>query len=155
MIMKDRPSLRRNSLRDHGIAWLVGAAMAGLLLAGCAAPPDDAGNASADATGAQPDNGAGESPAGDAAGDVREITVDIAGGEITPPVGPVEVAEGGTVRLMVTSDVEDVVHVHGFDIEGPVGPDEPFEVEFTADRTGQFEVETHDAGQVLLFLLVR
>ncbi len=59
------------------------------------------------------------------------------------------------MRLVVTSDVEDEVHVHGFDLEGPVGPGEPFEVEFTADRTGQFEVETHDAGQVLLFLLVR
>ncbi len=49
-------------------------AMAGLLLlTGCAASPDDAG---------------------DGAGDVRAIAVDIADGEITPPVGSVEVAEG-------------------------------------------------------------
>ncbi|RJL34604.1 hypothetical protein [Bailinhaonella thermotolerans] len=83
------------------------------------------------------------------------ITVRIAGGRVSPPPGRVEIAKGRRVRIEVTGDKPDTVHVHGFDIERALTPGTPAVVEFTADRTGLFEVETHDSRLVLTQLVVR
>ncbi|MEV4220742.1 hypothetical protein [Nonomuraea sp. NPDC049725] len=83
------------------------------------------------------------------------VAVRVSGGKVTPPPGRVEVAKGGRVRLEVTGDRADTVHVHGFDLERPLTPGTPLVLEFTADRSGLFEVETHDSHLVLTQLVVR
>lgn len=65
-----------------------------------------------------------------------------------------EVDSGAVVRIMVTSDVTDEVHVHGYDVFGDVVPDVPAVIEFTADIPGIFEVELEEAGRVLFELVV-
>lgn len=63
------------------------------------------------------------------------------------PVGgakKIEVSKGETIRLTVTSDTADEVHVHGFDIEQEVAPGSPARFRFTADIEGRFEVESHE-----------
>jgi plastocyanin len=67
----------------------------------------------------------------------------------------VEVAQGDTVRIVVRSDVADTIHLHGYGAEAPVKPGTPATLTFTADRTGLFEVETHESGLQLFQLLVR
>jgi hypothetical protein len=86
---------------------------------------------------------------------VREVAVAVADGAITPAPGNVEVAVGEPVRLVVTSDTPEEVHVHGVDITGPVGPGAPFQTEFVPTQSGSFEVELHGSGALLFQLLVR
>ncbi|MEX2195226.1 MAG: hypothetical protein WD844_08055 [Thermoleophilaceae bacterium] len=60
------------------------------------------------------------------------------------PVGGLEeitVNTGDTVRLTVTSDGPQQVHVHGYDIIEDAAPDAPARFEFDADIEGVFEVE--------------
>ncbi|MER5325144.1 hypothetical protein [Streptosporangium roseum] len=96
-------------------------------------------------------------PAYDSYGAPEGPTVEIAitGRKVVPPPGRVEVARGQAVRLVVTSDVADELHVHGFDLTRRLEPGQPVTVDVVADRTGLFEVETHDSGLVLTQLAVR
>jgi heme/copper-type cytochrome/quinol oxidase subunit 2 len=64
------------------------------------------------------------------------------------------VATGTPVTLVVTSDVADEVHLHGYDIEKELAPGKPTTLQFTASLTGVFEVELHKANVVLLHLQV-
>lgn len=66
--------------------------------------------------------------------------------------GRVPVELGSEVRLVVTADVSDEVHVHGFDLLESVAPDRPAEIEFTADIPGVFEVELETTHMNLLDL---
>jgi heme/copper-type cytochrome/quinol oxidase subunit 2 len=66
----------------------------------------------------------------------------------------VPVALGTPVTLVVTSDVADKVHVHGYDIEKDLTPGTPVTLQFDATVTGVFEVELHEADTVLLRLQV-
>jgi hypothetical protein len=65
------------------------------------------------------------------------------------PVGGVEkidVDKGDVIRMTVTSDTADEVHVHGFDLEQEVSPGNPARFRFTADIEGRFEVESHETA---------
>jgi hypothetical protein len=53
------------------------------------------------------------------------------------------VKKGDAVRLTVTSDSPDEVHVHGPDIEKEVGPGKPGRYAFSAKVEGVFDVESH------------
>jgi hypothetical protein len=64
------------------------------------------------------------------------------------------VCRGRDVSLVLTSEVDGVLHVHGYDAELPattVTAGEIVELIFTADRSGQFPIElhTHDRPQGL------
>lgn len=85
------------------------------------------------------------------------IEVSIANGQVTPsPDRRVEVSQGDQVRIVVTSDRADEIHVHGYDVEAAVEPGSPATLEFEADQPGSFEVEMHELDPGLLFtLLVR
>lgn len=83
-----------------------------------------------------------------------QLSVTVAGGEVMPPAANVAVPVGSPVRLTVTSDVADVVHVHDYDLEKKVPAGGTVTFDFTADRTGTFEVETHESGLLLVKLVV-
>jgi heme/copper-type cytochrome/quinol oxidase subunit 2 len=82
------------------------------------------------------------------------IEVRIAGGQVSGDTGRVPVAVGTQVTLVITSDVADQAHLHGYDIEQELTPGEPAEMAFDATIPGVFEVELHEAGTVLLTLQV-
>jgi hypothetical protein len=86
--------------------------------------------------------------------DAQVVSVTVAGGQVSGDTGRVEVALGTTVRLTVTSDAADEVHVHGFDLSQAVTPGQSMQLEFVADQAGIFEVELHDARTVLTRLQV-
>ncbi|WP_157410947.1 MULTISPECIES: hypothetical protein [Actinoplanes] len=77
-----------------------------------------------------------------AAGAVR-VDAGLRAGRAEPAPHRVEVAEGGTVQLGVSADVDAEVHVHGYDLVFPVRPDQPGCVLFVATRSGLFDVEAH------------
>ena len=65
------------------------------------------------------------------------------------------VPAGEQVTLVITADVADEVHVHGYDLTAELAPGTPAELTFDATLPGVFEVELHDAGTVLLTLQVQ
>lgn len=87
--------------------------------------------------------------------DVELIEIAITGGRAEPPVERVSVAQGSTVRIVVTGDQPDELHLHGYDLEAQLAPGEPGVMEFVADQSGLFELETHESALVLLQLQVQ
>lgn len=85
---------------------------------------------------------------------VVEVRVSVADGKVKPATRRVEVERDSQVRLLITSDVDDDVHVHGYDIEATLEAGRTTTVELVADQQGVFEVETHDGGLTLLQLQV-
>lgn len=59
------------------------------------------------------------------------------------------------VRLRVTSDTDDEVHVHGYERRVEVRAGQAAELRFVADLPGVFEVELERSGRRLLDLEVR
>lgn len=67
----------------------------------------------------------------------------------------VVVARGDEIELIVTSDVPNEVHVHGYDYKADVEPGSPAVIIFVADLPGIYEVELEVGGLVLFELEVR
>ncbi|HYI98541.1 MAG TPA: hypothetical protein VEX36_02525 [Thermoleophilaceae bacterium] len=60
-------------------------------------------------------------------------------------VESIQVEKGDRVRFVVTSDMPDDIHVHGYDVERPVAPGKPARFSFPATIEGVFEIESHEA----------
>jgi len=90
------------------------------------------------------------SPAGyrtDVSGD-HTHTLTVKDGAVTGDRS-IEVTQGTMLTLRVEADVDEEIHVHGYDLTATVTPDQPAELAFTADVTGTFEVEFEDSGLLL------
>ncbi|WP_435058848.1 hypothetical protein [Streptomyces sp. bgisy060] len=85
----------------------------------------------------------------------RTLTLTVTGTTVQPPPSRIELEKGERLTLRVTSDRADTLHVHGYDRELPLAPGVPASLTLTADRTGLFEVETHESGLLLTQLVVR
>lgn len=140
------------------VAALAVAALAALVgLAGCGQDdpepvPVEPATPAATATG-----GIGQTPTPDpteTAGPDAVFEFAITDGRAEPPLDRHTVAQGSTVRIEVTSDQADELHLHGYDLDADVSPGEPAVIEFTADQTGLFELEAHESALVLLQLQV-
>jgi heme/copper-type cytochrome/quinol oxidase subunit 2 len=79
----------------------------------------------------------------------------VAGGKVETAARRVAVSSGDRVRIQVSSDVADEVHVHGYDLSKDVGPGKPATIEFTANLPGVWEVELENAKRKLFDLEVR
>ncbi|MCF6508672.1 hypothetical protein E9549_14840 [Blastococcus sp. MG754426] len=126
-----------------------------LPLAGCAGTAAPAVEAAAPAAADSPAAGSTTptDPAPtEAAG--RRIEVAYADGRVTGDTGRVPVPLGEPVTVVVTSDVADEAHLHGYDELANLVPGQPAELAFDATIPGVFELELHDAGTVLLTLQV-
>jgi heme/copper-type cytochrome/quinol oxidase subunit 2 len=128
-----------------------------VLTAGCASGSDEA----AGTAGRKPSTGGtASSPAAIASGEpnpAEPVTVSVAvrDGKVVPEPRRVRVPLGRTVELQVTSDVDDELHVHGFDVEEPLDAGRTTTLTLHADEPGLFEVETHESGLQLVQLEVR
>ncbi|HEX6469162.1 MAG TPA: hypothetical protein VF069_08710 [Streptosporangiaceae bacterium] len=118
--------------------------------AGCGGPAGPSPSATADGAPAGSPSGV---PVAPPAG-VVEIGVTVSGGKVDPRPSVHKIHTGRTVRLTVTDDRDDEVHVHGYDLRLEVRHGKPATLEFKADQPGRFEVETHDSGLQLLQLEV-
>ncbi|KWX02309.1 hypothetical protein LI90_3352 [Carbonactinospora thermoautotrophica] len=104
-----------------------------------------------------PASPAASAPASPSAPATDAVTyqVTIKGGNVEPKPDVVKVKLGQTVRLTVTSDQPDEIHVHGYDVSAELEPNKPTTVEFKASTPGTFEVETHHSGKLLFRLQVQ
>jgi hypothetical protein len=74
----------------------------------------------------------------------------VRGGAAVGGVKRVQATKGDTVRIVVSSDAPDEIHLHGYDIYENAGPGQPVRFVFRADIEGIFEIESHvaeDAGR--------
>jgi hypothetical protein len=83
-------------------------------------------------------------PQSSEAGETQEepVTLAINGNNMSPD--EVIVTEGDQVNLQITSDHPIEFHLHGYDLEEEVGPEEPAELAFDATITGRFAIEDHN-----------
>jgi hypothetical protein len=86
--------------------------------------------------------------------DVVTIRIVVAG-DTAPKVRHFSVKEGRKVELVVTSEIADEVHVHGYDLTADVAPGAPATIAFTATSTGLFEIELEEHKLPLAELEVR
>ncbi|WP_234308601.1 cupredoxin domain-containing protein [Streptomyces sp. NRRL F-4428] len=85
----------------------------------------------------------------------RTVVITVRDGKVSPAPARTELRRGERVALRVTSDRADTLHVHGYDKELALPAGQEATLTLTADRTGLFEVETHESRLVLTQLLVR
>jgi len=74
------------------------------------------------------------------------------------PVGGVEeltFRSGDRIRFAIRSDVDEEVHVHGFDVYADLEAGRKRELDFPAAFEGVFEVELHGSGVEIATLTVR
>lgn len=71
--------------------------------------------------------------------------IQIKDGKVVGGPPNIKVRKGDHVRIVVSSDAPDDVHLHGYDIEKPVEPGQPAQFNFIADIEGIFEIESHKA----------
>ena len=118
----------------------VAAACAVLLLTGCGASSTSDTTAVAD----EPIASTPTVPA------VQEHTLTV--GENSGSEEEVFFPVGSQVELtLVNPRADDEMHLHGYDLDsGPMKKGEPAVIAFTADRLGDFEVESHETGELLL-----
>lgn len=102
--------------------------------------------------------GGAEAPSGTKAspnGQVKDLTAKISKGAVTPNAEEVEVQAGTTIKITATSDMKDTVHVHGYDKSLELQPGRPGTLEFVADTTGEFEIESHGTDKLIYQLVVQ
>jgi hypothetical protein len=72
------------------------------------------------------------------------------GGAPQGGVARIEASKGDLVRIVVSSDAGDEIHLHGYDVRRRVAPGRPARFRLGADIEGDFEIESHtaeDAGR--------
>ncbi len=82
-------------------------------------------------------------PAGDAPLQFELLVRDrkLAGGPHT-----LSVVEGQSVIINLTADVEDELHLHGYDLKAQLHPGQRASLVFAATRSGRFEYELEKSG---------
>jgi hypothetical protein len=70
----------------------------------------------------------------------------LAGGTVVGGIQRWSVRQGDRVRIVVRSDRDDELHLHGYDVEKEVGPSRPAVFAFQATLAGRFELEAHHGG---------
>lgn len=89
------------------------------------------------------------------AASARTVEVSVTGRTVEPPPATVDLPVGQSLTLVITSDVDNEVHAHGFEVETPVPAVQPTSVTLTGTTPGVFEVELHHPELLLLAVAVR
>ncbi len=84
----------------------------------------------------------------------RTVQIRVSGNQVQTAERRVKVRLGAEVRLEVTADRTDEVHLHGYDRKVDIQPGRPAVLEVRADTPGVFEVELEEAGLKLVELQV-
>ena len=84
------------------------------------------------------------------------VRIDVTVGIDDDPGRIEKVALGSDVQITLENpDEPDEFHLHGYDLDtGELEPGEPADISFTANTAGEFVVESHETGDVLMTLIV-
>jgi heme/copper-type cytochrome/quinol oxidase subunit 2 len=137
--------------RARSARWWLLASVLAVTLAACGGGDDD--NRSAATTAGPATTGAGSATTTGDAG-AQTVQIAVTGTKVQTAERRVKVPLDAKVRLEVTADRADEVHLHGYDRKVDIEPGKPAVLEFTADVPGVFEVELEEAGLKLVELQV-
>jgi hypothetical protein len=85
----------------------------------------------------------------------KRIDVTVKGKEVTPAPETVNIAVGQSLTVAVTSDHDDTLHAHGFEVEEDIKAGQRVEVTVKGAQTGVFEFELHHPELRLFQVAVR
>jgi plastocyanin len=85
----------------------------------------------------------------------RTIAITVTGSQVTPAPLQVDLPVGQTLTLVITSDHDDQLHAHGFEIEEDIKAGAPATIALTGKDPGVYEVELHHPALTLLTVAVR
>lgn len=88
-------------------------------------------------------------PAAATAPVVQVFDLKIKDGKLLSGPERIEVQQGDTLTLRITSDHADELHLHGYDLTLALPAGQAAELRLVADRSGRFEYELHHAHQGL------
>jgi uncharacterized cupredoxin-like copper-binding protein len=83
------------------------------------------------------------------------VTMAVRGGRVVGGIRRVTLSRGAHVELVITCDVADEVHLHGYDLSRNVAPGASARLLFTATTSGRFEVELEQRGLQIAEITVR
>lgn len=86
---------------------------------------------------------------------VTTVPIVVSNGKVDGGLKTTTVKKGDNVVLVVTSDVADEVHLHGYDKSVDVTTKKPARLAFVASVPGRFEVELENRGVQIAGLEVR
>jgi hypothetical protein len=93
-------------------------------------------------------------PTPTATGTLDAVEIEVEEGRVDGPAR-IRVDQGAWVAFEVEADVQDHVHVHGYDLLFDAAPGRKVQIRFRADIPGVFEIELEDASLLLTMLEVR
>jgi hypothetical protein len=85
---------------------------------------------------------------------LQVVEISLKGGKTTPNGDRLTLTRYTILRLEITSDHDDEVHVHGYDIEIPVNAGAKVTKDITLQQVGRFEIESHAPALTILQLVV-
>jgi hypothetical protein len=131
---------------------------AAFALAGCGTSAEDTATTApspvASSPAAVPSSSVAPSPSPSPLAD-QVIRITYAGGKVSGVGAVVKVKKNNTVALVVTSDVADEVHLHGYDKSADVDKGGTVTLLFKASLPGKWEVELEKLKRRLVFLEVQ
>ena len=118
---------------------------------GCSSSTSDSGD---DAQSEATSEATSDETSATATDEVVEISVII--GQTSGSAVAYQATLGSTVRLKILNpDADDEFHLHGYDLESGVTPaGQEAIIEFTADKLGTFDLESHVTTEWILTLVV-
>jgi hypothetical protein len=140
--------VRPRRRRAYVLASIGLAAITALTLSACG--PDEPSDTTPSTSASSEDGGS--------SGTEVDVEVTVVGDTVTTASDRVDAEVGQTVRITVTSDHAEEVHVHGFDLSVDLEAGEPGEIEFEVTDDpgpGLYEVELEESGLLLFQLEVR
>jgi hypothetical protein len=119
-------------------------------------PPEETTATASETAGTTSETQTETAPATTGAGPAEPVPITVRTRDLKPVGGVVKIAvkRGDIVRLVVTSNVPEEVHVHGYDLMRDVGPGKPARLTFEADLEGIFEIELEHAEEQIVELRV-
>lgn len=76
----------------------------------------------------------------------RTFDLVVAGGKLVSGPATIVLTQGDLVVLRVRSDLDDELHLHGYDLTLALRTNKTGSLAFQADRSGRFEFELHHGG---------
>jgi hypothetical protein len=130
--------------RNQRIGLVVGALVVAVIAFIALRPGDDDNSTSSNG------NGAAASQSTQPNNEPPVARIDVKGGVLVGDPKTIRVAKNDIVRIVVSSDGPDQIHLHGYDIEKEAAPGKPARFRFKANAEGAFVIESHaaeDAGK--------
>ena len=136
--------------RNGRIGLLIGA-VAVAVVAFIIARPSDDNNDSSSSSSTTPTVHQGEATTDQAPPPKPEVTrIETKDGVLVGDPKTIRAEKNDIVQIVVSTNIPDEMHLHGYDIEKEAGPGKPARFKFKANVEGAFELESHaaeDAGE--------